>query len=81
MLAKVQFVYLGGDTTYWHAVPEGQPGAPTGVLKKVVFCRKTLALLEIERSNPDGIVSVQAVWESQKLAPLGPLSHHFQRYG
>jgi hypothetical protein len=61
-------VDLGSDAAHRQSLAIGHPAAPAGMLKKVIFGRKALALHEIERRDPGGIGGVKAVRQCQEIA-------------
>ena len=81
VLLLLQFVDLRGDPTHRVTIAPGDPGSPARMLEKMVLGGKTLALENIQRSNPGRVRSVDSVWHREEMPQLTTLRHHFQGDG
>ena len=76
VLLQMQLVNLGANATHRLTFAIGNPGAPTGVFKKMIFGRDLLALHQTQRSNPGRIRRIDAMGQLEKLAHLPGLGDH-----
>ena len=80
MLLQVHGINLRGDAAYGLIATIGDPGAPAGVFKKMVFRGHLLALHKAKRGNPGRVRCINLFRQGQKLAHLPSVCDYLHRY-